>query len=148
MNYDRKKLQTLVEKHHISLLLLFGSRANGRYSPDSDLDLGVQFNDDTYDHAAVRSDLLGVFPDYDLDLVVLNHSDAVLNFEIISNCRILYSSDPERFINFYLNTVKKYHDIQKFLRQEDRYLKNYVGGAETGVPKPHPPQIDQSGRIY
>jgi predicted nucleotidyltransferase len=148
MDYDRKKLQALIKKHHIALLLLFGSRATGRYSPDSDLDLGVLFNSDAYDQVAVRSDLLRVFPGYDIDLVVLNHSDAVLNFEIISNYQLLYSVNQERFINFYVNTVKQYHDIQKFLRQEDLYLKNYVGGAKTGVPKSHPPQIDQSGRIY
>lgn len=142
MGYDDEKLKVLAKKHNVSLILLFGSRTQDNYSLESDLDLGVLFQNDAYDRRAVISDLLSVFPDYVIDLVVLNHSDPVLNFEIIANYQILYSFDQEIFINFYTNTVKKYHDIRKFLQQEDLYLKNYLGGAETGVRECHPPQVD------
>ena len=42
---------------------------------------------------------------------------------------------------FYTNTVKQYNDIQKFLKQEELYLNNYLGGAAVGVWECHPPQI-------
>lgn len=137
-----EKLNSVVEKYHIVLLLLFGSRAKGNNSPESDLDLGVLFKSDAFDRSEVISDLISVFPDYDLDLVILNHADPVLKFEIISNYRILYCVDPEVFINFYTNTVKQYNDIRKFLKQEELYLNNYLGGATAGVWECHPPQID------
>lgn len=144
MGYDQAKINVLANKHKISLLLLFGSRAKGNYSPESDLDLGVVFDDDFFDRTKVISDLLMVFQNYDLDLAILNHADPVLRFEIISNYRILYCSDLEVFINFYINTVKQYNDIQKFLKQEDIYLNNYLGGATTGIRECYPPQIGSS----
>lgn len=144
MIYEAEKLNLAVKKHHISLLLLFGSRVKGNYSPESDLDLGVLFESNTFDRAKVISDLISAFPGFDLDLAILNHADPILKFEIILNYQILYSADPEIFVNFYTNTVKQYNDIQKFLRQEDIYLKNYLGGAVTGVRECHPPQINSS----
>lgn len=141
MIYVVEKLDPVVKKHHISLLLLFGSRAKGNNSPESDLDLGVLFEDDAFDRSGVIADLISIFPNYDLDLAILNHADPVFKFEIISNYRILYCADPEIFINFYINTIKQYNDIQKFLKQEDLYLYNYLGGATAGVRECHPPQI-------
>jgi predicted nucleotidyltransferase len=141
MIYEVEKLNPIVKKHHISLLLLFGSRAKGNNSPESDLDLGVLFKSDAFDQSKVISDLISVFPGNHLDLAILNHADPVLKFEIISNYRILYCADPEVFMNFYTNTVKQYNDIQKFLKQEELYLNNYLGGAAVGVRECHPPQI-------
>lgn len=143
MIYEVEKLNPVVKKHHISLVLLFGSRAKGNNSPESDLDLGVLFKCDAlpFDRSEVISDLISVFPDYHLDLAILNYADSVLKFEIISNYRILYCVNSEVFIKFYTNTIKQYNDIQKFLKQEDLYLKNYLGGAAAGVRECHPPQI-------
>lgn len=141
MIYEVEELNPLIKKHHISLLLLFGSRAKGNNLPESDLDLGVLFEGDAFDRSEVIADLISVFPDYDLDLAILNHADPVLKFEIISNYRILYCADSEIFINFYTNTIKQYNDIQKFLKQEDLYLDNYLGGGAAGVRECHPPQI-------
>lgn len=140
MSYEAEKLNLVAKKHHISLLVLFGSRVKGSYSPESDLDLGVLFENNTFDRIKVISDLISVFPGFDLDLVMLNHADPILKFEIISNYQILYCADQETFISFYTNTVKQYNDIQKFLKQEDIYLNNYLGGC-TGVRECHPPQI-------
>ena len=123
------------------MLLLFCSLAKGNNLPESDFDLGVLFKSDTFDRREVISDLISVFPDYDLDLAILNHADPVLKFEIISNYRILYCVDPEVFIDFHTNTVKQYNDIQKFLKQEELYLNNYLEGVAAGVRECHPPQI-------
>jgi len=142
MNYNVERLECIAKERMIKMIVLFGSRAKEKHSSNSDLDLGVLFKTDVYDSTTALSDLMSVFPGYDLDLVILNHSDPVLNFEIISNYNILYCETPEIFLNFYINTVKQYNDIQKFLRQEGEFLKNYLGGNAFGVRECHPPQIN------
>lgn len=46
MIYEIEKLNPVVKKHRISLVLLFGSRAKGNNSTERDLDLGVLFECD------------------------------------------------------------------------------------------------------
>jgi predicted nucleotidyltransferase len=145
MTFNREKLENIVRKHGILMILLFGSRAKGNYSLKSDLDLGVLFNDDNFDQTALIADLMAVFPNYTLDLAILNHSDPVFKFEIISNYQILFCAAPEIFIGFYTNTVKQYNDVQKFLLQEDIFIKKYLGGATFEARKCDPPQIGLPG---
>ncbi|HBT17609.1 MAG TPA: nucleotidyltransferase domain-containing protein [Firmicutes bacterium] len=142
MQFDEEKLKTVATKYGVTMLLLFGSRAQDNYCPDSDLDLGILFADLPSDLAPIISDLVSIFNNHTIDLVVLNHADPVLKFEIISNYKILYCSSPEIFINFYLNTIKQYNDIQKLLKQEKLYLDNFVRGVKSGIHQCHPPQID------
>ena len=142
MEFYKNKLNSLAKKHGIKMILLFGSRAQGNSRQDSDLDLGILFTDVPLELAPIISDLITIFKNYSIDLAVLNHSDPVLKFEIIANYKILYCSDPEIFINFYLNTIKQYNDVQKLLKLEKIYLDNLVGGARSGIQQCHPPQID------
>lgn len=40
-----QEVQALAEKHHITTVILFGSRARGDYKPHSDIDLAVHGGD-------------------------------------------------------------------------------------------------------
>ncbi|MGE5581696.1 MAG: type VII toxin-antitoxin system MntA family adenylyltransferase antitoxin [Bacillota bacterium] len=142
MVFDKKAVNFLAEKHHIRLILLFGSRSKNDYRLESDIDLGVLFESKPGDLTLVIADFRKTFPDYPIDLVVLNHSDPVLKFEIISNYQILYCKDQEVFINFYLNTIKQHNDIKKFLALEQIYLNKFIGGARSGIHQCHPPEIN------
>ena len=142
MLFNEEKLKAIVEKYQITLVLLFGSHAKGDNRPDSDVDLGILFAHEPPKLDALIAELISLFQDKTLDVVVLNHSDPLLRFEIISNYKILYQQDKDSFINFYLNTLKQYNDIQKLLKLEQTYLDNFVGGARDGVHSCDPPQVN------
>jgi hypothetical protein len=66
---DPAVLEGFCRRHHIARLWVFGSRANGRPRPDSDLDLLVEFEDGNtpgfafFDMQHELSELLGVVVD-------------------------------------------------------------------------------------
>ncbi|WHH59317.1 nucleotidyltransferase domain-containing protein [Petroclostridium sp. X23] len=142
MFVDNEKLKELCLNHNILMVLLFGSHANGKCTDDSDVDLGLLMEDDQYQHSSLLSDIITIFPDYEIDITILNHSDPVLRYEVISNYKILYCFEPIIFLNFYIKTIKEYNDIQKFLQYEKVYLNNFIGGKRHGVQQCHPPEID------
>jgi predicted nucleotidyltransferase len=134
-------LQAFAENNNIVMLLLFGSRATDRFREDSDIDLGVLFKAD-YHYQDVLSGLMKLFPANKIDLAVLNHSDPLLNFQILTKNEIIYCPDKEVYLTFFSNSVKKYHDMQKIYRLADRYLNNFTGGTYNGTFSCHPPKID------
>lgn len=143
MIYCSEKLKIICRKSKIKLVLLYGSQASGKSGEDSDVDLGLLLYDDSYDFKEIIKDLMEVFSGYIIDAAILNHSDPVLKYEIISNCRILFSDDDEAFINFYMSTVKQYNDVKKFISMEEIYLNNFIRGERNGIHKCDPPKIDK-----
>ncbi|MCL6591023.1 MAG: nucleotidyltransferase domain-containing protein [Firmicutes bacterium] len=143
MRNKEAEIKRLCEKNNVELLLLFGSRAAHTCREESDIDLGILFNNAALiNKAEIIAQLTAVFKEHPVDAVILNHADPLLKFAIISNYQILYCKDTEVFINFYLNALKQYNDIQKFLKLEDLYLENFLGGARDGTQRCNPPQVN------
>lgn len=141
MNYNSEELKDICIKNGIRMVLLYGSQAVGNTNAHSDVDLGLFMKDDNYDFKEIIMDLMEVFKDSVIDIAILNHSDPVLKFEIISNYKILFCEDNELFIDFYINTVKQYNDIKKFQVLENKYLDNFIRGERSGLFKCDPPKI-------
>lgn len=141
MNIDMSTLDTFANKNNIVMILLFGSRATDRFREDSDTDLGVLFKGD-YKYEEVLSGLIKLFPFSKVDVAILNHSDPLLNFQILSKHEVLYCPDKEVYLRFFANTVKKYHDMQKIYSLTDKYLKDFTGGTYHGTVSCHPPKVD------
>jgi predicted nucleotidyltransferase len=141
MNIDMSTLIPFAEKNNIVMILLYGSRATHRFRQDSDIDLGVLFKGE-YNYEEVVSGFLKIFPFNKIDVALLNHSDPLLNFQILSKNQIIYCPDKEVYLRFFANTVKKYHDMQKIYRRTDKYLKDFIGGAHHGTVSCHPPKVN------
>lgn len=143
MIYNSEELKDICIKHQIKMVLLYGSQVAGNTNFDSDVDLGLLIEGDVYDSKAIIKDLMQIFSDNTIDVVILNHSDPVLKFEVISNYRILFCEENDTFINFYMNTVKQYNDIKKFNVLEDAYLENFIRGERNGIQKCNPPEVNK-----
>ncbi|HAA63994.1 MAG: DNA polymerase, beta domain protein region [Caldanaerobacter subterraneus] len=141
--YDKKKLKEFVNKYNISLILIFGSYAKGRARESSDLDIGIKFdkNIDMNLYSSILRELVEIFNREDIDVVVLNYTDPLLRFEIISSCKVLYQAYSGAYIDFYLYSVKSYDDVKKLRKLEENYLKK---GIKNELQRCHPPQIDKS----
>lgn len=141
MKPDKSTINRFSEKNNIAMILLFGSRASDRFREDSDIDLGIFFKGE-YNYQEVLSGLIKIFPLSKIDVVILNHSDPLLNFQILSEHEVIYCPDKEVYLSFFSGTVKKYNDMQKIYRLADKYLKDFTGGVYHGKISCHPPKVD------
>ena len=141
MQPDKTALNSFSEENNIAMILLFGSRATDRFREDSDIDLGVLFKGE-HNYQEVLSGLTKIFPGHKVDVVVLNHSDPLINFQILSKHIVVHCPDQEVYIKFFADTVKKHNDMQKIYRMTDKYLKDFTGGKFYGTSSCHPPEVD------
>ncbi len=131
MKPGKDSIKEFSEKNNVSMILLFGSRATDRFREDSDTDLGILFKGD-YVYEDVLTGLMDLYPMSKIDVVVLNRSDPLINFQILSKHEIIYCPDSEVYLRFFSDTVKKYNDMQKIYRLADKYLTYFTGGKHHG----------------
>lgn len=144
--YDKEKLNEFVSKYNISLVVIFGSHAKGRANNFSDIDIGIRFakSIDMSLYSLIMEELIEIFKNDNIDVVVLNYADPLLCFEIINNYKVLYEAHPEAYIEFYLYAVKSYDDTNKLKKLEQGYIDYYLKkGIKNGSCRCNPPQVNK-----
>jgi predicted nucleotidyltransferase len=107
----------IFNKHKIKLAYLFGSRAKGTFTKDSDYDIAVLFKKKNgirgflAESAHLKDELREFFPK-ELDIIALNNAGSLLKYEAISKGLPLFSEDEKFRIDFEVLTVKEYIDDQ------------------------------------
>lgn len=96
---NKKELQEICKRHHVSRLFLFGSAAKGNFDPvKSDLDMAVEFTDDIepVDYAKNYFSLLEALEnlfDKKVELLSLKALKNVIMIEEIENSKVqLYAA--------------------------------------------------------
>lgn len=96
---NKKELQEICKRHHVSRLFLFGSAAKGNFDPvKSDLDMAVEFTDDIepVDYAENYFSLLEALEnlfDKKVELLSLKALKNVIMIEEIENSKVqLYAA--------------------------------------------------------
>ena len=118
----------------VDVAYLFGSRARGNFTEESDFDFAVllsrNFND-PYDLVRLIHDLavaLGV-KDEKINLVILNDASLELAYKVISEGIIIYERNVEKRVDFEVNTLKFYLDFKPVLDQMHELLvEEYMHG--------------------
>ena len=118
----------------VDVAYLFGSRARGNFTEESDFDFAVllsrNFND-PYDLVRLIHDLavaLGV-KDEKINLVILNDASLELAYKVISEGIIIYERNVEKRVDFEVNTLKFYLDFKPILDQMHELLvEEYMHG--------------------
>jgi predicted nucleotidyltransferase len=106
--YRKQQLDSIRQKYKIRIILAFGSRIGGIVHQDSDLDLGV-FYEEEPKPLDVDVELQKVFSDYKVDLVDLNRADPLLLNEINKQCRLLSGVETD-YHNFRIHAFHRYQD--------------------------------------
>lgn len=119
---DRPALEARRE-HDLVLVVLFGSRAQGRGRPGSDTDVAVLRRTglvppDRFLELAGR--LTGILGMTDVDLVDLRRSPGLLQHQVGEHGRPLFESEPGRFNVYRVDAWKRYLDEMVLLRRHDR----------------------------
>ena len=109
-NIDKIKeiLKQYFKKHpEIEVAYIFGSVAQGKENPLSDIDIAIiinpqQINEKMYRYgykAEVLSDLIKLLKTNNVDLVILNEADIVLRHRVSYFSKLIYSKNEKNELN-------------------------------------------------
>jgi predicted nucleotidyltransferase len=127
-----QQMKQICTDNGVELAYLFGSQAEGKAGPLSDVDIAVLLGP----HVAreqwfkVQLDLMGalmsLFHRDDVDVVILNQATPVLAHEVVQSGQILYEARPGIRTDFELASLRRYVDTEPLRRLQDRRLLERV----------------------
>jgi len=129
-----EKLKKVLEADDdVILVYLFGSYAQGRIHPLSDVDIAILLKE-SVDFFEKKLDLTETISKTlltdEFDLVMLNEASPGLLFEIFNKGKILVNKDENVRIEFLLRSIKKYIDTYPLRKLAEEILiekiKNYA----------------------
>lgn len=123
-------LDLLDRRFGLDTLWLFGSEAQKRARPDSDIDLAALFHrrPGALEIFDTRADLAEILH-RDVDLVDLDQASPILGMQVLRHGRLLVDRNLRRRYAFFSKTVSMYEDIQIIRRNAERLLFERIGRA-------------------
>lgn len=151
INVDQKSLEAICYHYKLSLVILFGSEAEGASTRGSDIDIAVWSKEKDI-RVKYEINLLATMVEFfacdGIEVIILNYADPLLQYEVAFKGRLLYEKQPGEFSNFQLQAMKRNNDAQKFYQLDQIYIKNFLKGIRSDViQKCHPPQIGKISRV-
>lgn len=109
MNLDFDYIKSfLIEELEAELIYLFGSYAEGKERPDSDLDLAFLTSKEVDDYQRfLTAQKLASSLNIEIDLIDLKKASTVFRVQIIQG-KLLYAEDKQQKQEFEMLTLKKY----------------------------------------
>jgi len=123
MNKSTKnKLIKISEKYNLEFLVLFGSRAKGNFTEESDWDFAY-YSSKKVDKIKLWNELEIIFKN--VDLVEINGATSIyLKKEICENFKIIYEKREGLFEDFRDLVYFEYNDNLEYLKEYEKYLEN------------------------
>ena len=121
---DRERLDDIAGTHGILLLVQFGSSVSGHLRADSDIDLAALLERapaTLAEHGRLLADLQSLFPDREVDLVLLNRADPLLLRKITERCELIHGT-TRRFQELKIYAFKRYQDHRRYLALEREWV--------------------------
>ncbi|MBI4652886.1 nucleotidyltransferase domain-containing protein [Candidatus Kuenenbacteria bacterium] len=128
LKYNNKKLEQIFKKHKIVFAYLFGSQANKKTGPLSDIDIAIYFNkklnkSDRFDEKhKLMADLSDLFQKENIDLVSLNDAYPLLAHRILKNGQSLYCYNIKKQKEYEDKAIGEYLDWEPSLREQTKLL--------------------------
>jgi predicted nucleotidyltransferase len=123
----------LSENNHIICLFVFGSLAQGKLKPLSDLDFAVLLSNqlNRQERFQMHLDLIGIlsslFRTDEIDLVLMNDAPMRFSYNIMKKGKILFCKDKTAFINFHHSITMQYLDFKFFRDHFDKTFLTKIG---------------------
>jgi len=124
----KKKIKEELKKLGIAIVYLFGSKACGKTSPLSDVDLGFVLKNfcPEEDTSILYNRLFELFskiyPNSKLDLVFLQKAPLSLQYMAIKYSKILFEQDPLFTVEYECRVIKEYIDFVPILEMYDNVM--------------------------
>ncbi|MCX7681172.1 MAG: nucleotidyltransferase domain-containing protein [Anaerolineae bacterium] len=129
---EREKMERMFARHGVVLAYLFGSQAEGKAGPLSDVDiaglLGPQVPEERWTQVQIDliNDLIGLFHRDDVDVTLLNRATPVLAQEVVRSGQVIYEAEPGARIDFQVAALRRYVDTEPLRRLQNRRLLERV----------------------
>ncbi len=125
---DPARLKEIAQQWGLDLIVLFGSHAQGRARPGSDVDIAVRaiqrpWGDWKWEFEveAALSDTLQA--DGEVDLVFLNGASPLLMFQVASTGQVLFEKEAGAFSEFRSYAARMYYDDAPRFNRQAKYLR-------------------------
>ena len=115
---DYEKLMRLIGA---DIIFLFGSVLSDNFREDSDIDIGVYFENRQYDKNSVCDAIIDFFRTERIDIAFLNEASPLLLYQVIKKGKPMAYKNYTALVEFRLRSLKKYWETEKF-----RKIKEYL----------------------
>lgn len=87
-------------------------------------------------------ELSGYFDYREIDLILLNHADSLLKFNIATDGKLIYEKEKGLFQIFQVRAMSEHNDARKFYELDKKYIDNYIKeGGKGGKYRTGPPKV-------
>ena len=123
----QKLIKKIAQKYNLELILLFGSRVNGKISKESDFDIAYLSKRELNmeEEVGLNCDLMRIFQSDMVDLTNVRRANPLLLKKISDNALLLFGS-PSRFTEFRLKAFKYSQDYLPYFKLEERGVNQYL----------------------
>ncbi len=115
-------------KSGVLLVFLFGSAASGKMTDESDIDIGILFENepDIFEINEMKSELNGILK-REIDIAVLNSASPVLKMQVLKKGIPVFTKDKKYYNQFFVDTINQYDDLKQTRKIcEDNILKGRI----------------------
>lgn len=133
---NKEAIEELFDRKGVVVAYIFGSIPKKEIGPLSDIDFGVYLdeslsNDEKYDfYMSILNDLISILGD-EIDLVLMNNSEILFNFNIIRSGKLLYKRSEDDKINTESRIIDKNADVKYYRTRHVNKMINRF--AEKGL---------------
>ncbi|MEM1913610.1 MAG: nucleotidyltransferase domain-containing protein [Thermofilaceae archaeon] len=113
------------DEERILAAYLFGSRAKGYATPESDYDIAVLLSETPRDLLDFYLRLLNKLTDTlgdNVDLVILNEAPPELKYQVVKHGKPIYVRNERARVAFESRTIREYLDFSRILKRYDECL--------------------------
>jgi len=126
------KIKEFCKEHKAIFVYLFGSFAENRQYPNSDLDIAIYLEDsDEVCLAKINSELSKSLKTDKVDIIILNKASIFMQFKIIQKGKLIYCHDELNRIRYEAKIMSLYFDRQYYYRRHIE--KNLERIAQRGI---------------
>ena len=121
LNKDYEKLMCLIGA---DIIFLFGSVLTENFRPDSDIDVGVYFENRNYDKSSICDAVMDFFRTEQIDVAFLNEAAPLLLYQVVKKGKPTAYKNYKALVEFRLRCLKQYWETKKFRKLKELVLKN------------------------
>ncbi len=126
-NVRPSALLDVARKHHLALIVIFGSRAKGRASERSDIDVGaLPIRGKKFDPLKFFCDISPILNKGNVDVIDLREAPDLLNWNVAQEGIPIFVQDAGVWDSFRIRAIQHYEDTRRLncykLMAIDRFL--------------------------
>jgi len=106
-------------------VILFGSRARGEDTPDSDIDICLVLEPRSYSDLELSEKKLEYLAKFDLDIHIYQQLPLYIRHRVLREGKVLFCRDEDKLYDLAFRTIREYEDFKHIYRE---YLEEIAHG--------------------